>query len=388
MSKFFRPALFILLLVLIWSLFQKTEENQSTDDVVLLGETEFAISKIVSLTLQNNSNEIIRLANNCPKNPLNVEKYVNGEWIKKETALKDLKCATNEVSVNPKEATLINYSGWSPELFDEEGKYRISVPVELNGAEKTFTKEIEITSRSFLRVIWEEVFYKPIFNVLIYILSLLPSHNLGWAVILLTILIKIILLIPNQKALKSQKKMQKIQPQLDALKKKYEKDPQRLAAETMAIWKKHKVSPMGSCLPLLIQFPILIALFYVVKDGLTFINPNLLYEGLKDFNSLDIDPWFLGLDLTQINFIILPILVGGLQYIQMKLSMGAVLKNQVVSNDAAPNPMVMMNKTMIYFMPVMIAVFTATVPAAVGFYWGTSTLFGIGQQLVVNRSKD
>lgn len=388
MSKFFRPALFILFFLLIWSLFQKPEADENPDDIVLVGDSSVAISKIVSLTLQNNSDETVRLPNDCPKNPLSVEKYVNGEWVKKEALLPDLNCGAKEVVLKPNKAVYINYSAWSSELFDEKGKYRINVPVELNGAEKTYTKEIEITSRSIFRVVWEEVFYKPIFNVLIYILSFLPSHNLGWAVILLTILIKIILLAPNQKALKAQKKMQKVQPQLDALKKKYEKDPQRLASETMAIWKKHKVSPMGSCLPLLIQFPILIALFYVVKDGLNFINPQLLYTGLQGFDSLTIDPWFLSLDLTQINFIILPIIVGSLQFIQMKLSMGVALKNQPAQKDQAPNPMLMMNKTMIYFMPIMIAFFTATVPAAVGFYWGTSTLFGIGQQLIVNRSKD
>ena len=93
---------------------------------------------------------------------------------------------------------------------------------------------------------------------------MIPGHNLGWAIILLTLIIKLILLAPNQKALKAQKQMQKIQPQLDALKKKYANDQQKLAAETMEIWKKYKINPMSSCLPMLIQFPILIALFILL----------------------------------------------------------------------------------------------------------------------------
>ena len=171
--------------------------------------------------------------------------------------------------------------------------------------------------------------------------------------------------------------MRNVQPQLDALKQKYKNDPQRLAQETMAIWKKHKVSPMGSCLPMLIQFPILIALFYVVKDGLNVVDPNILYEPLKTFNLNSINPVFLGLiDLTKINYIALPVIIGGLQFAQIRLSLGKS-KSKALANKNDNPAMPMMNNMMQYFMPVMIAVFTASLPAAVGFYWGVSTLFGI-----------
>ena len=85
----------------------------------------------------------------------------------------------------------------------------------------------------------------------------------------------------------------------------------------------------------------------------------------------------------KVNIIVLPITIGLLQFGQMKLTLGKNAKSQPTDG-----PMPMMNKTMMYFMPIMIAVFTASLPAAVGFYWGTSTLFGIGQQLFVNKSKD
>ena len=157
--------------------------------------------------------------------------------------------------------------------------------------------------------------------------------------------------------------MQKVQPELDGLKKKYKDEPQKLAEETMKIWQKHKVNPMSSCLPMLVQFPILIALFYVVKDGLEFINPQLLYANLQGFDPSIINTVFLGIiDLTEVNIIVLPIVIGGLQFFQMKLTVGKASK----SNDAIP----MMNKVMMYFMPVMIALFTATLPAAVGFLLG------------------
>ena len=209
-------------------------------------------------------------------------------------------------------------------------------------------------------------------------------------IILLTLIIKIILLGPNHKALKAQKAMQKVQPQLDALKIKYKNDSQRLAQETMEIWKKYKVSPMSSCLPMLIQFPILIALFYVVKGGLDVINPALLYNTLKGVDLTTINPNFLGIiDLTTVSIIALPIIVGGMQFYQMRLTLGSKAQTKMPAvKEGQPNPMPMMNKMMQYFMPILIAVFVASLPAAVGFYWGTSTLFGIGQQLVVNRSND
>src|SRR5690606_26363572 len=115
---------------------------------------------------------------------------------------------------------------------------------------------------------------------------------------------------PNHKALKAQKQMQKVQPQLEALKIKYKNDPQRLAQETMGIYKKYKVNPVSSCLPMLIQFPILIALFYVVRDGLTSIDPSFLYSSVENLDLSTVNPRFLGLDLTRANWWILPIIVG------------------------------------------------------------------------------
>lgn len=387
MSKFLRPLLFALIILTIFSFFSQKEASNSKDDVVLVTNASLPITKVIEVQIRNNTEKTIQIEDRCPKNPLKVEKYVNGQWIPKEVEISQGDCPKQVVSIEPQQAIPVNFGPWSATLFDEEGKYRLSLDLALDGVEKSFTSEVEVTPRGVWRTLWEEVLYKPIFNTLIYFISVIPGHSLGWAVILLTLLIKLILLIPNQKALKAQKKMQKVQPQLDALKKKYQNDPQRLAAETMEIWKKHKVSPMGSCLPILIQFPILIALFYVVKDGLGFINPYLVYGGLQGFDASLIQTHFLGLDLTQVNIIILPIIIGLLQFIQMKLSVGKTLKNQT-EGDAAANPMLMMNKTMVYFMPIMIAVFTASVPAAVGFYWGTSTLFGIAQQLVVNRSTE
>lgn len=382
MSKYARIIFFALAFLLVWSFFAQKENPASADNVVLEAKSELAIGSTLTIKIRNNSQENLTLPASCPSNPLKVERYVNGEWsiIQAEAKV----CKSEAITIAPKKSHLLNYAPWNAQLFDELGRYRVTLEQTVDGKTKAYAKEVNVVPPGFFKNLFREVFYKPIFNTLIFLISILPNHSLGWAIILLTLIIKLILLVPNQKALKAQKAMQKVQPQLDALKKKYKDNPSKLAEETMLIWKKYKVNPMSSCLPMLVQFPVLIALFYVVKDGLGSINPEFLYGSLKSFDTASIQTIFLGIiDLTKINLIVLPIAIGLLQFGQMRLALGKSLKNAPENS-----PMPMMNKTMIYFMPLMIAFFTASLPAAVGFYWGTSTLFGIAQQVAVNRSKD
>lgn len=390
-NKLFRFLFFFLIFLIVLQLFSKndTKEINKNDDVILSSRTKFVTGKEVVIDIENRSSKTVAITNQCPKNPLLVEYYTNGEWIKREATLEDATyCDTlpKETKIEPDSKTSIAFGLWNRDLFDKTGRYKITYETTLEDKTKSYFHEVNIVQPSFIRRSWNALLYKPILNTLFFFISKLPGHSLGWAIILLTLIIKLILLAPNQKALKSQKALQRVQPQLDALKQKYKNDPQKLAQETMAIWKKHKVNPMGSCLPMLIQFPILIALFYVVRDGLNIIDPNLFYASLKNFNPQNVNPVFLGIiDLTKLNRIALPIIVGGLQFTQIRLSFA---KTKALATKDSGSPMPAMNKMMQYFLPVMIAVFTASLPAAVGFYWGTSTIFAIGQQIVVNRSKN
>jgi YidC/Oxa1 family membrane protein insertase len=386
-NKLFKYALFFLIFLIIFQLFSPNQKKQidSDTDILITSKSKFPVGKEVVLMIENLSEEIVTIPKQCPKNPLTVELFKNGEWVKKEATLKDTAYCDKlaDIIIEPKKTGNIPFGLWNTELFSEIGHYRITFETTLEEKTKNYYQEIDITAPSMIRRAWNEFLYKPIFNTLIFFISKIPGHNLGWAIILLTLLIKLILLVPNQKALKSQKQLQIVQPQLDALKLKYKNDPQRLAKETMEIWKKYKVSPLGSCLPMLIQFPILIALFYVVRDGLNLMDPNMFYAPLKDFNLENVNPIFLGImNLTKANIIVLPIIIGGLQFLQIRMSL-AKTTSAGSSNPAMP----MMNNMMKYFLPVMIAVFTASLPAAVGLYWGTSTIFAIGQQFVVNKAK-
>lgn len=136
---------------------------------------------------------------------------------------------------------------------------------------------------------------------------------------------------------------------------------------------------------MLIQLPILIGLFNVIQNGMDPGSSYLLYGPLKAFDLAQVDTNFFGLlDLTKIDFIAMPIIVGAMQFLQVKLSLGRIK----VKAAKPANEMEAASRTMMYVMPVMIAFFTASVPSGVGLYWAFSTLYGIIQQMIVNRQHD
>jgi YidC/Oxa1 family membrane protein insertase len=142
---------------------------------------------------------------------------------------------------------------------------------------------------------------------------------------------------------------------------------------------------------MLIQFPILIALYFSVREVAVAENSYMLYEFQQNFDFGTIQTMFLGiLELAEREQIFLPITIGILQFAQMKLTF-SLKKSKTPEpkekkKDGMPD-MSSMNKSMTYAMPLMIAFFTASLPAGVGLYWGTSTLFGIGQTIAINREK-
>ncbi len=171
---------------------------------------------------------------------------------------------------------------------------------------------------------------------------------------------------------------------MEEIKEKHKGDQEKIAMATLALYKEEKVNPFGSCLPLLIQLPILIAIYSVVQGGISHQHEFLLYPFFQNLDTSIINTNFLGiLELTQVNIYVLPFLVGGLQFLQTKLAMG-----KSKSNNKSSSEMEVATKTMTYTMPVMIAIFTASAPAGVGLYWLFNTLYAIIQQLFVNKQVD
>lgn len=224
--------------------------------------------------------------------------------------------------------------------------------------------------------IWNEVLYRPLFNILMWIYHYIP--DMGFAIIILTIIIRLILYSSQAKALRAQKRMQEMQPELQKVQNKYKDDKQKQAKAVMEFYQTHKVSPFASCLPTLIQFPIIIALYQVFRTGFDPSKLNQLYAFVP--NPGTINPMFLGiLNLSVPEHFILPALAGITQFIQTRMMMPKIQKGQTQTTQE------IMSRQMIYLMPLMIVFFAATMPAALPLYWIVISLFGIFQQYMINK---
>ena len=246
--------------------------------------------------------------------------------------------------------------------------------------------------------LFNTILYEPLFNGLIYLYHVIPGKDIGIAIILLTLAIKIILFFPSLSAIKSQKALQETQPKLEALKKKYKNDKEELGRQLMKFYKENKVSPFSSCLPLLIQLPILLALYQVFLNGLItdpttgLLVPNQLnhlYGYLKDiYSNTPIHSMFLGfVDMAKSKNIILAVIAGALQFWQgkMMVTMKPAIKTAGSKDeDRAAS----INRQMIYFMPVITVIFGYQFPAGLTLYWIVSTLFTIVQQYYFFRKRN
>lgn len=237
--------------------------------------------------------------------------------------------------------------------------------------------------------------YQPLFNALIWIYHVLPWHDLGVAIILLTLFIKLLLFYPSLKGIRAQRSMQDLNPKLEAVKKEYADDKEELGRQIMALYKEHKVSPVSSCLPLLIQLPILIALFHVFQAGLKIdattglLVPDSvshLYGFLRDtYTTTALNKDFLGfMDLTATHNIVLAVAAGLAQFFQTKMMQS---KRPVVKSEGSKDEdmTAIMNKQMMYVLPVMTVIFGYQFPSGVTLYWLASTLFTWIQQLFFLR---
>ena len=117
--------------------------------------------------------------------------------------------------------------------------------------------------------IFNTFLYRPLFNVLILFYQYVPGHDFGLAVIILTILIKLIFYPLGIKAIKSQKELSGLQPKIKEIQEKYKDNKEQQTKEVMALYKKERINPFSGCLPLLIQLPVLLALYRVFWRGLT-----------------------------------------------------------------------------------------------------------------------
>lgn len=227
--------------------------------------------------------------------------------------------------------------------------------------------------------LYTTLFYQPLFNLLVWIYNVLPNHDMGLAIIFLTILVKFVLFPFTWKQLKAQESLQAMQPKLDALKEQYKDDKQGLVQAQMALFKEHKVNPASSCLPLLIQFPFLIALYQVFISGLNSGSLELLYPFV--YNPGHLGNSLLGILPLNTANIPLAVVAAGVQFWQGKMML--TKRPPKVPGAKDEDMAAMMGKQMMYMMPLMTLFLGTTLPAGLVLYWFMQTILTIGQQYLV-----
>jgi YidC/Oxa1 family membrane protein insertase len=231
------------------------------------------------------------------------------------------------------------------------------------------------------------ILYQPLFNILILFYEYLPGHDFGIAVIVLTILIKFLFYPLGIKAIKAQKILQELQPKLKEIQEKYKTDKEKQVRQTLELYKKAKINPFSGFLPILIQLPILIALYQVFWKGLRPEATSNLYSFVPQPGT--IDPTFLGLlNLSQPN-LILAVLAGIAQFFQTKMvtphqKFGG---GQVAKKNQKVQFSQVLQKQMLYFFPIFTVFILWKLPSAIGLYWIVTTLFSIVQQFLIFKSK-
>lgn len=229
------------------------------------------------------------------------------------------------------------------------------------------------------------VLYIPIFNLLVFLYDVIPGADIGFAIIALTILIKAILWPFMSQSLKSQKALQELQPKIEELKQRHGSDREALAKAMMELYQKEKVNPLASCLPLLIQLPVLIALYQVLLAGFGPETLSQLYPFVDHPGT--IEHVFLGVIDLSVASLYLAVLAGYFQFFQTRMLMHRHPPKPpgkgITKGALDENMLASMNKSMLMFMPAITVIIGATLPAGLTLYWVTVNIVSILQQQFV-----
>jgi YidC/Oxa1 family membrane protein insertase len=227
--------------------------------------------------------------------------------------------------------------------------------------------------------IFTTIFYQPVLNLLVFLYKITPFNDFGVAIILLTIIIKLIFWPLGRKAIKSQKALQDLQPKIEEIKKKYKDDKVASSQKIMALYKENKVNPFSSCLPLLIQLPFLWAVFRIFRTGLA-NNLDLVYPFISRPETINTISFGL-VDLATPN-VYLAVLAGAAQFWQAKM---VSTKKPAVKTPGAKDEsmMAIMNKQMLFIMPAVTVFIGMSLPGGLTLYWLVITLITAIQQLIV-----
>ena len=230
---------------------------------------------------------------------------------------------------------------------------------------------------------FEDLLIKPLYNGFVFLIDLAPGGDVGLAIIVLTLIVRIIFYPAFAASIRTQIAMAAIQPEIDELNRKYKDNTEERARRTMALFKEKKVRPLAGLLALLVQIPIFIALYFVFfREGLPNIDTTLLYS----FVSVPalVHTNFLGfIDLLATHNFILAGLVGGTQYLVTKLSLARTPPK--AATPEAEMAHTLQRSLMLYLLPGLMTALSFAFPAGVGLYFATGNVISIAQEFYIKR---
>jgi YidC/Oxa1 family membrane protein insertase len=226
-----------------------------------------------------------------------------------------------------------------------------------------------------MKYLYHLIFYQPLLNALVFLYQTVAFRDLGIAIVLLTVIIRLILFPVFQKSIYHQMVMQKVQPKIKKLQEEYKGNYEKQSQAIMEVYRDHKINPFSGFFLLLIQLPILIALYQIFlnvsrSDILGYLYPFIPHP-------YEINSGFLGLiNLTKPNMVIVG-LAAVAQYFQGRLA----TQNSATETASAAR----VGEKMVWIAPLITLAVLWHLPAAVGLYWLVTSIFSVGQQQVINK---
>lgn len=384
MKKILDILLIAVLTILLFNLLSWDNEKKLNDTLnISFVENGYTIPASVGVNVNNQTSTGV-LLNTCED--------INLLYSGNKLTFDESFC--KEIEVKSWENYLIDYKDYY-QKFENTWEYTLNAQV----WEKEYFDQFELENKWTIKKVFIYLFYAPIYNLVIFLIELF-NWLFGWAIVWVTVILRILLLWPQHKMMLSQRKLQSIQPKIKKIQEEFKWNQQMIGMKMMELYKKENVNPVWSCGFLLIQMPILLVIYYII---IWIQNPSNIYY-LYWFHDLftlsEINFNFYWLNLLQnwwIQGLILAVLVALIQFVQIKLSLinksnddkkSWVVLEKKSWDDKYSNMMPdpdMINKFMLFWMPVMVWIFTYSLFAAVWIYWWISTLFMLFQQLIVNK---
>jgi len=246
-----------------------------------------------------------------------------------------------------------------------------------------FTDFLPVTMGGMFSSIWHTLFYDPIYNGLVFFIGVVPNADVGIAIVLITILVKLVIFPLSKKAVRTQMIMKRLEPTLKKLKEKYKDDKQKQAEQMMLIYKENEINPLSSLGLILIQLPLIFALYWAFfRGGLPVIDPEVLYSFINIPGKVNMD--FLGIVDMAGKSLLFAAGAGITQYYQISLTLPKIKErkdNATLKEDLARSFQLQMK----YVMPAFVFMVAYFISAAVALYWLTSNIFAIGQEFVIRK---